>query len=249
MRQVVTVTALCVLFASVLGAQDKLAERQRQESREHYHKGESLMMEESFEKAAAEFRMATRLDPQYTMAFYSLGKASMVLKRYDEAAAAYEACRETLLDLSSLDVETRGKARQERVDELREIEAVIQRWGGPEAPPGMTIMRLMERKRLLEQQEERDSIRNVGIPAELSIALGSAYFRLGRQEDATREYLAAIDAGDTTGTAHNNVAVIFMMEDRLDDARAHLALAEAAGFRPDPRFKQDLEKRSAAVEQ
>lgn len=249
MRQVVTATALCVLAAGVLGAQDKLAERQRQESREHYHKGENLMMEESFEKAAAEFRMATRLDPQYTMAFYSLGKASMVLKRYEDAAASFEACRDTLRDFSSLDVETRGKARQERVDELREIEAVIQRWGGPEAPPRQTTMRLMERKRLLEQQEERDSISNVEIPAELSIALGSAYFRLGRREDAAREYLAAIEAGDTTGTAHNNVAVIFMMEDRLDEARAHLARAEEAGFRADPRFKQDLEKRAAATEQ
>jgi len=249
MRGVVTATALCVLAASVLGAQDKLAERQHLESREHYRKGASLMMEESFEKAAAEFRMATRLDPQYTMAFYSLGKANMALKSYEDAAAAFEACRDTVQDVSSLDVETRGKARQERADELREIEAVIQRWGGPEAPPRMTTMRLMERKRLLEQQEERDSISNVGVPAELSIALGSAYFRLGRQEDAAREYLEAIEAGDTTGAAHNNVAVIFMLEDRIDEAEAHVALAEEAGFRVDPRFKQDLEKRAAAAEQ
>ncbi len=249
MRQVLTATAACVLAAATLGAQGMLSAQQHRESREHYREGDELMATEFFQQAATEFRMATRLDPGYTLAFYSLGQASMILRRYDDAAEAYEACRETIQALSTLNVKGRGEARQERVDELREIEAAIERWGGTDIPPRAETIRLEERRRLLEQQEGKDSIENVKIPPELSLSLGSAYFRLGRREDATREYLQAIEAGDETGAAHNNVAVIFMMDDRLDKAKAHLILAEEAGFRVSPRFKQDLKERAASVEQ
>jgi tetratricopeptide (TPR) repeat protein len=204
------------------------------------------MIEEDFAKAATEFRMATRLDPGYTMAYYSLGQANMALGRYDEAATAYESCRETIVARSKLNVEQRGESRQARADELLDIEAAILRWGGPEGPPNIQTMRLEERKRLLEQQQEKDAISAVGVPAELSVALGSAYFRLKRLEDAEREYRAAITAGDQTGAAHNNVAVIYMMTERYAEAQQSVQWAEDAGFRVDPRFKEDLEKRAAA---
>jgi tetratricopeptide (TPR) repeat protein len=246
MRLVLIATALGLLSSGVGSAQDKLAEQRHQDARDHYRRGEALMMQESFEKAAAEFTAATRLDLHYTLAFYSLGQASMVLKRYGDAATAYEACRKTLERRAGLDTRVRGESRQERVDELREIEAAIMRWGGPEAPPNMITMRLEERRRLLQQQQEKDSINRVEIPPELSIALGSAYFRLGRLGDAEGEYSAAIEDGDKTGAAHNNVAVIYMMTDRLDEARASLRRAEEAGFRVDPRFKEDLLQRAAS---
>ena len=240
---------IMVLGALVTGAAAEEPSAQAlKEARDHYQKGENLMFEEDFAKAVVEFRMATRLDPQYTLAYYSLGQANMALGRYDEAATAYEACRGTILALSGLDVRRRGEARQERDDELREIEAALLRWGGPEAPPRMTTMRLMERKRLLEQQQEKDSINVVEIPAELSLALGSAYFRQQKLEDAEREYQAAITAGDETGAAHNNVAVIYMMTGRYDQAKQAVQWAEEAGFRVDPRFKEDLEKRAEAAQ-
>lgn len=248
MRLVVTALALTVL-PSFAAAQDETVTAQRlKEAREHYQKGATLMIEEDFAKAAAEFRMATRLDPAYTMAFYSLGQASMALGRYDDAATAYEGCRETILARASLDVQQRGEARQARTDELLDIEAAIMRWGGPDAPPNAYTMRMHERKRMLEQQQEKQAISPVGVPAELSIALGSAYFRLRRLEDAEGEYLAAIAAEDPTGTAHNNIAVIYMMTERFDEAKQSVVWAEEAGFRVDPRFKDDLEKRAAAAQ-
>jgi len=249
MRPAATFTALLVLAASTLGAEDKLAEVQRKPAREHYRKGEALMVEESFEKAAVEFRTATRLYPEYTLAYYSLGQANMALKRYGEAATAYEQCRATIQARAGYDLRQRGELRQWRADELREIEAAILRWGGPEAPPQMQTMRLEERRRLIEQEEEKEAINVVEIPPELSIALGSAYFRLGQLEDAEVEYLAAIAGGDRTGAAHNNVAVIYMTTERYELAKSHVAQAEKAGFHVNPRFKEDLEKRMAAASQ
>ena len=107
---------------------------------------------------------------------------------------------------------------------------------------------MQERKRLLEQQLEKDAIATPEVPAELSVALGSAYFRLNRLADAEREYVAAIDAGDVTGAAQNNVAVIYMMTERFDEAKEAVRLAEEAGFNVNPLFKEDLDKRAAAAQ-
>lgn len=246
MRLVVTALVLSILPGAVAIAQDTTSANARKEAREHYQKGETFMAEEDFEKAAAEFRMATRLDPDYTMAFYSLGQASMALGRHGDAATAYEGCRDTILARSSLGVQQRGEERQARNDELLDIEAAIMRWGGPDAAPNAYSMRMFERKRMLEQQQDKAAIATPEVPAELSIALGSAYFRLNRLEDAEREYRAAIAAGDLTGTAHNNVAVIYMMSERFDEAKDSVRMAEEAGFRVNPLFKDDLKKRADA---
>ena len=244
MRLALTILALGML-STMVAAEEPTAQALK-EAREHYQKGETFMIEEDFAKAAAEFRMATRLDPDYTLAYYSLGQASMTLGRYEEAVAAYESCRGTIEARALLDVKQRGEARQARADELLDIEAAIERWGGADVAPNYTTIQLEERRRLLEQQQDRDSVNRVEVPPELSVALGSAYFRLRRLEEAEREYLAAIAAGDDTGAAHNNVAVIYMMDGRFDEAKQSVLWAEEVGFRVDPRFKEDLEKRAAA---
>jgi len=248
MRFLMAATVVSFMAAGVASGQDKLAEIQRQESRGHFDRGEALMTEESFDKAAAEFRLATRLDPEFSLAFFRLGQASMALHRYEDAAGAFETCRTTLQDRSLLVSRASGEARQQRIDDLLDVEAAIHRWGEA-APPTMITMRLQERKRQLEQQQERQATAKVEIPPELSIALGSAYFRLGRLEDAEREYATAIGDGDRTGAAHNNIAVIFMMTGRLDEATAALRQAEAAGFLVNPRFREDLKDRVASSRQ
>ncbi len=246
MRLVVTALVLSILPGTVSIAQDMVTANARKEAREQYMKGETFMAEEDFEKAAAAFRMATRLDPEYTMAFYSLGQASMTLARYEDAVTAYEACRATIQARATFDAQRRGEERQARTDELLDIEAAIMRWGGPDAPPNAYTSRMEERQRMLEQQQEKGAIDSPEVPAELSIALGSAYFRLKRLEDAEREYREAIGAGDLTGAAHNNVAVIYMMTGRYDEAKDSVRMAEAAGFRVNPLFKDDLQKRADA---
>lgn len=77
-------------------------------------------------------------------------------------------------------------------------------------------------------------------PAELPLALGSAYHRLGDLEQAEREYLTAIEINRQLGEAHNNLAVLYFAEGRVDAARSEAKLAEKAGFRVHPRFMEDL---------
>lgn len=84
-------------------------------------------------------------------------------------------------------------------------------------------------------------------PAELSLALGSAYFRSGSAEDAEREWKAAVAVNKRMGEAHNNLAALYMALGRLEEAESELKLAERAGYRVHPQFKKDLQARRRAA--
>jgi Flp pilus assembly protein TadD len=84
-----------------------------------------------------------------------------------------------------------------------------------------------------------------GVPAFVSLALGSAYFRAERMTDAERQYRAAIEADPKAGEAHNNLAVVLTLTGRFDEADKEIALAEKSGFRVNPELKKDLAARRA----
>jgi Flp pilus assembly protein TadD len=80
------------------------------------------------------------------------------------------------------------------------------------------------------------------VPAWLSLALGSAYFRSDAIADAEREYRAAIDVDPKLGEAHNNLAVVYLMTGRAELAQTEIAAAEKAGFKVNPQLKEDIRK-------
>ena len=83
------------------------------------------------------------------------------------------------------------------------------------------------------------------MPAWISLALGSAYFRSDALPDAEREYRAAIEVDPKLGEAHNNLAVVYMLTQRYAEADAEIKAAEKSGFRVNPQLKEDLKKASA----
>jgi Flp pilus assembly protein TadD len=83
----------------------------------------------------------------------------------------------------------------------------------------------------------------IRIPAELSLGLGSAHFRIGQWGPAEQNYRAALAVDGKMGAAHNNLAVIYMLRGRLHEAERELKAAEKAGFLVSSQFKQDLKQR------
>lgn len=79
-------------------------------------------------------------------------------------------------------------------------------------------------------------------PAEVSLALGSAYYRNNQPQDAEREWVAATTANPRLGEAHNNLAVIYMMSGRKKEAEEAVKAAERARFRVPPQLKADIAK-------
>ena len=72
------------------------------------------------------------------------------------------------------------------------------------------------------------------------MALGSAYFRLNKLEDAEREYKAAIEVSPSLGESHSNLAVVYLVTGRISEAEAAVKAAEKAGFKVNPRLKDDI---------
>lgn len=77
-------------------------------------------------------------------------------------------------------------------------------------------------------------------PAELPLALGTAYHRLGELDQAEREYLSALQINRRLGEAHNNLAVLYLQLGRVKEARMQASLAEKSGFRLHPHLRDEL---------
>jgi Flp pilus assembly protein TadD len=97
----------------------------------------------------------------------------------------------------------------------------------------------------LDDQRGRAAVA-VTTPAELSLALGSAHFRSGSLPEAEREHLAAAGANPRLGEAHNNLAVVYMMTGRLDEAARALDRARKSGYKVHPQLEKDVKARRPA---
>jgi Flp pilus assembly protein TadD len=212
----------------------------------HYRLGEELMRAEMFDKAVKEFLTAIGLDPLLTLAHYELGQAYMALKRYREAIRAYIGCREAFQRIAGLIASDQVTLDRRREEEIRELQDSIGRFRSGQLKTARSvegiIARLESRIADLERTRQRGTTSDYETPAEVSMALGSAYFRSGSLVDAEREYVAAIAANSRFGEAHNNLAVVYLLTGRRKDAEAEVKAAEKAGFRVNPQLKDDLKK-------
>jgi pentatricopeptide repeat protein len=203
------------------------------------------MQSESFEAAAAEFKAAVDLDPSYVLAHYSLGQAYMALKRYPDAVAAYEQCRDVLEHENSLDERARGVLQRQRDDEITELKRSIQRVQSGQLKGGMDpeqeTIKLEERIRFLQNANQSGRDQRLEVPAEISLALGSAQIRAGHLSEAEAAYVEATKANPKLGAAWNNLAVVYMQTGRFDEAEKALRRAKKAGFAVNERLEQDIE--------
>jgi Flp pilus assembly protein TadD len=81
------------------------------------------------------------------------------------------------------------------------------------------------------------------VPYYVPMALGAAYQRAGRLQEAEREYKAALDANAASGETHNNLAVLYLTLGRYDEAEAAVKAAEKTGFRVAEELKGDIRAR------
>src|SRR4029078_13361616 len=89
-------------------------------------------------------------------------------------------------------------------------------------------------QQLESQKARRSGASPPPVPAGVSMAIGSAYFRLNDLPNAEKEYKAAIVVKPNFGEAHNNLAVVYLLTGRATEAEAEVKAAEKAGFRVNP---------------
>lgn len=214
---------------------------------DHFKSGMSALASEQYEKAEAEFQNAVLIDPLFDAAFYGLGQVYMATKRYDQAVRAYLNSREAFnasLAADKFDAAAADLRLRDQLQASKDYGRQLQRMSQTQSP---TLTAAIERNREEQRQLESRLGRSKGaaplpVPAGLSMALGSAYYRTGDPAGAEREYLEAVKVDPGFGEAHSNLAVVYMLTGRPDQAEQEVALAEKSGFKVNPRLKDDLKK-------
>ena len=236
--------AAATLAAAGALASDAVQDRDRKEALGHYRAGEEARRGEDWAAAEREYRAAIRLDPLLTLAHYGLGQTYMSARQFPEAVVAFIGARDAYAKVAALGVSDRVAADQRREDEIRELKDSLRaiQSGQVKTVDSFAARRLEDRIDTLQRQRHRDD-GAVEVPAEFSLALGSAYFRSGKLADAEREYSAAVKANPKLGEACNNLAVVYMLTGRFDEAEKAVQQAEKAGFKVNPQLKKDIAAR------
>jgi tetratricopeptide (TPR) repeat protein len=239
-----TLTALALGMCSIALAQTSAT---RERARPAYLSGIQHMRAEQFAEAAKAFEEAVGIDPEFDVAYYQLGRANMAMKKFGEATAAYSKARDIIRAQAGRRFTNQHEAQRLRRERITELDEMIRGYqAGPQTPQAQeSVRRLQEQKRQIQDIIQRGDNLTIeaAIPAYISVALGSAYFRSGRLADAEREYKAAIEADAKAGEAHSNLAVVYLETGRIRDAETEVKLAEKAGFRVNPQLKEDIKNR------
>jgi Tfp pilus assembly protein PilF len=239
--------ALVLLAAGTTPAQvpGQLKEEQnRREAREHYALGQSYMHSEDWDKAEAAFKRAIQLDPLFTLARYSLGQVYMNTHTYPSAVEAFQGCKDAFRQLVELGKRDQSAVTLRLEQQIRDVrDAIAQQSARPsKTSPRSEGLTLENRLDMLERQKQR-GVGHMEMPAEFSLALGSAYLRNGQLPQAEQEYQEAIRVNPKMGEAYNNLAVVYMHTGRLLEAEKAVSQAEKVGFKVHPQLKKDIASR------
>jgi tetratricopeptide (TPR) repeat protein len=216
-------------------------------AQERMKEGQQLMQSEKFEEAARAFKSAIDLDPLLTMAHYGLGQANMALKRYPSAVLAFRGARDAFNSLAADDLDRRLDQDNAIEDRIRALQDKISQNAQRPPAPGSPDARRLEASvqqweiEIAMLQRLKGDHDVVHVPAFISLALGSAYFRSGQLAEAEREYRAALDAKPKLGEPRNNLAVVLLLTGRPAEAKEQLRLAEKAGFNVSPGLRRDID--------
>ena len=221
-------------------------------AQQHDRAGWTRLEARDFDAAAAEFEAALQITPEYADALYGLGKARVGLKQFDAAARALERCRDSYARAGTQDAEHRllaNRAREDQVRTLRRRVADLENsasasgsGGGAGTGAGTEILDLKQQIRAMQAEREPGPATGQpsAVPAFVSLALGSAYFRLDRLPDAERLFRDAIAVQPKFGEAHSNLALVCLLTGRAPEAQDHVRIAEEAKFQVNPELKRQI---------
>jgi tetratricopeptide (TPR) repeat protein len=241
----VLITTLLVslsLITASATAQVLASETDRREALRHYRNGQELLVAEQFEKAAEAFRSAIKHDPLLTDAHYGLGQSFMGLQRFASAIQAFNGCIDAARHLHGLRQKDRTSTDRAIDEEIRELKDSVRRVASGQlrvAQPAIKQTQLEQR--IQELERSRSSLSpNFEVPATVLLSLGSAHFRNGDRAAAEQYWTDAVNVNSRLGEAWNNLAVIHLGAGRKKDAEDAVRNAERAGFRVNPRLKDDI---------
>jgi tetratricopeptide (TPR) repeat protein len=252
MKSLICLALILVLHPGIAYAQvqpQELSPGDKERARTQNKLGWEDMQSERWERAAKSFQNAIDIDPLFEVPHYGLGRARMALKNFRGAIEAYVRCRDLYLAQAGKVFSTAQEAQRYRQDRLTEIdEQIRQVQSGPQTPQRLDLLRQMQNvRRDVQESMQRGNNMSIGstVPAWVSLALGSAYFRSGQLADAEREYKAAIASDPRAGEAHSNLAVVYFETNRITEAEASVKEAKKSGFKVNPQLEQAIKEKKS----
>ena len=218
------------------------ANQNQREAYQQYQRGQEFLSAEQYDRAADAFQSATRLDSNFTDAYYGLGKAYMGLQRYASAVQAYEACIDAARRIYSNRERDRAGTDQQITDQMRALRETIQAIRRQKTG-NIENQVLQVEARIRELERSKSSLSGpFEPPAEVLLSLGSAHFRSGDADAAQQRWEEAVKVNSKLGEAWNNLAVVYLRTGRKTDAESAVRNAEKNGFKVHPRLKDDIRK-------
>lgn len=220
----------------------------RERAREPYLTGLGHMRQEAYDAARRSFETAIDIDPAFELAHFMLGRVHLAQKNYTSAVAALVRSRQLYVAEGSrqfMNKQEGQRFRRDRLAELDDMIGTLQQKTPQTFQDREQIRQLEERKRQVQDLDRaKDMTPEQQVPAFVSLSLGSAYFRLGRRDEAEQAFLAAVAADPKTGEAHNNLAVVYFETGRYDLAKASVRAAEKAGVKVHPELKAQIDAKA-----
>jgi tetratricopeptide (TPR) repeat protein len=254
MRTAACVLSILVLSSSISFSQTSVYRLDTDVDRAnaHYRAGWEAFRVEDWDLAAKEFQQAIDIKPKFRLAYYGLGRSFMGLKRFSDAVKVYETCRGLYASEAAdkfRDAQEADSIRQEDLTALRQAINTLNDRAANQPNPVQAQNQIRQmRDQVRRIQQKRDEINNnmdivSEVPAFVSLALGSAYFRSTRFVDAEKAYKETITEDPKAGEAWNNLAALYLITDRIDEADKAVASAEKVGYNVSPGLKADIKKR------
>ncbi len=212
--------------------------RQPGQALARYRAGLRALESKQDERAIRELREAVRLDPLLGPAYYDLGRVLMALRRYPEAVQALVGARDAFLQADALASERSAQAElKSKVTLLDDVD-----YHELDHNRRFPLQYVFEpgRTRALDIPKDRHAGHAEPVPAAVFAALGAAHHRMGALAEAERAYREALAVDPRLGEVHNNLAVVCLQTNRPTEAEREVSLAERAGFKVDPRLKQEI---------
>jgi tetratricopeptide (TPR) repeat protein len=237
--------SVCIL-AIALGGGAHAQQPERDVALQQLRAGQQALHSERFEEAERAFKSAIELDSRLELAHYGLGQTFMATRRYVEAVQAFSRCQEVFrandADRLANNVDA-DRRLDDQIRSLRDEKRSLESGRLQTANLAAKLNQIDSEISQLEGLRRRGRTAASATPPYILVALGSAHFRTGSFEQAEQQWRAALEAQPRLGEVHNNLAVLYMVTNRLDLAEQEVALAEKTGFNVSPQLKADLKSR------
>ena len=190
-------------------------------------------------------RTRSSIDPEFEIPYYGLGRAHMALKNFNcrdhRATNAAASLYRAQAGRQFTNAQEAQRYRQDRITEIDEQirQAAI---GADDRRTRRIMLRQLQNvRRDIQENIQRGNNMTIesSVPAWVSLALGSAYFRSGRSRDAEREYKATIAADSRAGrSAQQSRRRVSSRPDGSPKRLTSLQAAKKTGFKVNPELEK-----------